>query len=328
MTISVVVAVHNRSRIVGETLASLLAQSRPPDELIVVDDASTDGTPEAVERFGGDVTLVRLRENRGPGGARNAGLAKATCDYIQFFDSDDLASPDLLASKHAAALANSADICYGPWFPVWLEGGICRHDGFVRQSKPVDGNPLERFLEGWVLLVQNCLIRRRLLVDVGGYPETMRTGEDMLLLFRMLQRAPRLVHTSKSLLFLRQHPQTQISTAPEGAALRALDELRLTETVLNEISPETAREHSSALGHWRSRHMRAVQNANGLAASSQSAWGDQIRFKRRALIERVQLAISARVIGHRIQRVYQPQAISSANLDAIRQLGYQPLLNS
>jgi len=329
MTISLVIAVHNRRHLIGETLRSLLNQSRPPDQVIVVDDASSDGTPEIVESFGAGVTLIRLPTNRGPGGARNAGLALATGEFVQFFDSDDIASHDFLASKLAALLADNADICYGPWLPVWLENGICRHDGFVRQSRPVNGDPLERFLEGWVLLIQNCLIRRHLLTEVGGYPENMRTGEDMLLLFRMLQKNPRLAHTSKPLLLLRQHPETQISTAPEGAALRALDELRLTDAVLCEISPETAQAQAKALAQWRGRHALAVRVAGGtVTAGSKLSRADRRRFEQRALTSRLKLAISARLAGHRIEKVYRPQKINSVYADAIRQLGYQPLLKS
>ncbi|MDF2116081.1 glycosyltransferase family A protein [Roseiarcaceae bacterium H3SJ34-1] len=329
MTISVVIAVHNRRHLIGETLRSLLDQSRPPDQVIVVDDASSDGTPEVVERFGADVTLIRLPTNRGPGGARNAGLAQATGEYVQFFDSDDIASRDFLASKLEVLLANNADICYGPWLPVWLENGMCRHDGFVRQARPVNGDPLEKFLESWVLFVQSCLISRRLLNEVGGYPENMRTGEDMLLVFRMLEKHPKLVHTSKPLLLMRQHPETQISTESAGAVRRAVDELVLTDTVLREISPETARVQSKALAHWRGRHAQAVKALNSdVIVTATPSRLDHFLSRKHALVTRCRLAISARLAGHRIHQFYQPQMLDSAYADAIRQLGYQPLLNS
>src|SRR5262249_20274314 len=170
----------NRRHLVQETISCLLRQTRRAEQLIVVDDASTDGTPEAVESFGSDVMLLRLQTNVGPGRARNVGLEHATGDLIQFFDSDDLASSDLLEAKFVAVTEQRADVAYGPWLPVWIANGLCRHDGFVRQSAPVPGDPIAAFLRGWVLFLPNCLIRRDLICAAGGYPTELRTGEDML----------------------------------------------------------------------------------------------------------------------------------------------------
>ena len=140
--ISVIIPAYNRASLIGETLRSLLNQTVPAKEIIVVDDGSTDGTAEkTLEAFenwkletgswknddGEQVsenskyniqnpTLKILRQaNAGPGAARNRGLAEATGEFIHFFDSDDIAAPNKHEVQLQALLETGADIAYGPW---------------------------------------------------------------------------------------------------------------------------------------------------------------------------------------------------------------------
>jgi glycosyltransferase involved in cell wall biosynthesis len=129
--ISVIIPAYNRAGLIGGTLRSLLNQTIPAKEIIVVDDGSTDGTAEAVEhefsifseQFSGNSksnipnpTFKILRQaNAGPGAARNRGLAEATGEFIHFFDSDDIAAPNKHEVQLKALLETGADIAYGPW---------------------------------------------------------------------------------------------------------------------------------------------------------------------------------------------------------------------
>src|SRR3954453_20399077 len=90
-TISCVVPVHNGERFLAETLESILRQSYPGYEVIVVDDGSTDGTPALVGEYAeANANQVRYfrQENSGPAAARNAGIRLAGGDYIGFLDAD------------------------------------------------------------------------------------------------------------------------------------------------------------------------------------------------------------------------------------------------
>ena len=101
--VSVVVPVYNRRALIEETLRSALAQQWPSVEVIVVDDGSTDGSADHVERvFGDRVRLIRLEQNVGRSAARNAGCAAARGEFIAFLDSDDLWDPGKLAQQMPA----------------------------------------------------------------------------------------------------------------------------------------------------------------------------------------------------------------------------------
>lgn len=103
-TISVIVPTFNRSALLRATLSSILAQTRPADEVIVVDDESTDDTAEVVASFGSAVTFLR-QPNSGPLIARNLGLRTARGRLVAFCDSDDLWDPGFLAAMaHAFTL--------------------------------------------------------------------------------------------------------------------------------------------------------------------------------------------------------------------------------
>jgi glycosyltransferase involved in cell wall biosynthesis len=330
ITVSVICPVHNRRHLIGDTLKSLMAQTRAPDEIIVVDDASTDGTADFVRAFAPGVQVIALRDNQGPGAARNAGLRQATGSHVIFFDSDDLATDDYIAARVECAEATGADIVYGPWTPVWIEKGRCEHDGYVRQVRAVPRPPRSAFLGGWVLFIPNCLIRLSLLRAVGGYPDAIRTGEDMLLVWRLLTHGDKVLHMPRSLLLVRQHPEGQISAASDGGRMRARDELILTETVANELRDGP---HAASIGwidriRWRARRAAAHARAQALDIESETVAQPAAIERSAAWIaywhRRVGLALSRIRLGIAIDGDYAPAPITPAQIEQIRRLGLAP----
>ncbi len=98
MNISVVIPSYNRLAMLREAVASVQAQTVKPLEVLIVDDGSSDGTPEAVATFTGPVPVRCIRQaNAGPSAARNRGIREAAGEWIAFLDSDDLWVPDKLA---------------------------------------------------------------------------------------------------------------------------------------------------------------------------------------------------------------------------------------
>jgi glycosyltransferase involved in cell wall biosynthesis len=98
--LSVVIPTWNRAGLVGEAVESALGQEGGDLEVIVIDDGSTDGTVELIERrFGKSVKLLRMATRSGVGAARNEGVLQATGDLLSFLDSDDLWLPGKLKAE-------------------------------------------------------------------------------------------------------------------------------------------------------------------------------------------------------------------------------------
>lgn len=107
MDLSVVVPTYNQAAVLSDCLSALAEQSLRAEqyEVIVVDDASTDGTPAAVQRFAGgpmDLRLTRLETNRGRSAARNAGIRASRGEIVVFLDSDVVVGPEFLKIHLAA----------------------------------------------------------------------------------------------------------------------------------------------------------------------------------------------------------------------------------
>jgi len=105
--VSVVIPSYNRAHVIAETLKSVLAQTYPRVEIIVVDDGSKDATEQAVAPFRDRITYLR-QDNQGLAAARNTGLARSSGEYVAWLDSDDLWNPDKLAIQ-VAILEQRAD---------------------------------------------------------------------------------------------------------------------------------------------------------------------------------------------------------------------------
>ena len=201
MRISTVIPAYNRADLIGETLRSVLEQDRPPDEVIVVDDGSTDDTADVTAAFGKAVTLIR-QANAGAGSARNAGFAASTGDIVHFMDSDDLVLANFYEAAEAA-FARGNDMTYGPWLKTRIEARQLIPEPFVIQQGPVvSSRSLDTLVLSldWMTVLQPCLFRRDLVERVGPYRTDLAPSEDMELLYRITAAATAPVHVASSLL--------------------------------------------------------------------------------------------------------------------------------
>ena len=246
-SISVIIPCYNRAALVGETLQNLLGQSLPPHEIIVVDDGSTDGSAEVVAAFGGKVRLIR-QANAGPGAARNAGFEASTGRFIQFFDSDDLASRNKLAIQAAALERNpDADFAYAPWVRAKIDGQRLTFDGPVMQAGPLpDWKPmLEWQMGAWCLVFQNCLFRREAIERAGRFRTDLMPTEDSEFLVRILLAGARSVFTGECLVFYRVHNHHQITSSGLSSRRRSEDMSRYIEVVGEDVAARLAGMHPS-----------------------------------------------------------------------------------
>ena len=102
--VSIIIPVYNAQKYLEETLQSVLAQTFQDFEIILIDDGSTDGTPEIIEKYS-DRTICLKNDHRGPASSRNLGLEAARGSLIAFLDADDLWLPTKLEKQVAIMLA-------------------------------------------------------------------------------------------------------------------------------------------------------------------------------------------------------------------------------
>ncbi len=98
-TVSAIIPIYNRSRCIARAIQSVLAQSDPVDEIIVVDDCSDDGLDAVLDQFKNQIRTIRHTKNLGVSVSRNRGIQEATAEYVAFLDSDDLWQLDKISQQ-------------------------------------------------------------------------------------------------------------------------------------------------------------------------------------------------------------------------------------
>jgi glycosyltransferase involved in cell wall biosynthesis len=210
-TISVVVPAYNEGRWIAEALESVLGQTSPPDEVIVVDDGSTDGTATEVERFGDAIRLVR-QANAGCAAAFNRGFALAAGTFVALCPADDVWEKEKLEWQRAV-LAERPD--------VDVVFGRARHFGLSDDEYPhpraagvQDRDELLRtmFVRN-VIPDPSAVVRRSLHERLGGYRHVV--GEDYEFWLRALAAGAVFFYDPRLAVRLRVHGGNLSSRALE-----------------------------------------------------------------------------------------------------------------
>ncbi|MEM1369887.1 MAG: glycosyltransferase family A protein [Cyanobacteria bacterium P01_H01_bin.15] len=223
-TISVIIPAYNRQEVIRSTLNSLLDQTYPAKEIIVVDDGSKDDTAEVARSFGSLVTVVR-QENAGPAAARNTGFRASTGEFIHYFDSDDIASSTKHEVQLGALQMSNADIAYSPWIKGIISDGIFTSGGIELQARgiPKHEELLRALLTHWSIVPQACLFRRSIIDRVNGFPEDLFCGEDQMMFLRCLIAGAKVVHTPDAHLLYRTNNAGKITDPTKGKALQVTE---------------------------------------------------------------------------------------------------------
>jgi glycosyltransferase involved in cell wall biosynthesis len=179
--ISVVIPVFNGETYLGRAITSALCQTHPPQEIIVVDDGSTDGTSDIAVSYGGLVRLIR-QSNQGVACARNHGVAAATGDWIAFLDHDDEFLPDKLRRQALLARHGTLDVIYSGYRVLRADGSTDVRLAF----QPQDLWPALRYRSP--IVPSTALIRKNALLEVGGFDIRFRRCQDWHLWIRLVRR--------------------------------------------------------------------------------------------------------------------------------------------
>jgi glycosyltransferase involved in cell wall biosynthesis len=183
-TVAVIIPTFNHARFLFEAISSVLQQTHQADEIIVVDDGSTDDPGAVVAQFP-QVRLIR-QDNRGLSAARNTGLRSCTTSHVVFLDADDRLLPVAIEAG-LTCIANRPDCAfvYGGYRRISEDGRPITADIF----NPIEGDAhlalLRRNLIGPPITV---LFRRDCLLAVNGFDETLRRCEDYDIYLRITGR--------------------------------------------------------------------------------------------------------------------------------------------
>ncbi len=216
--ISVIVPVYNTETYLVRCLDSLTAQTYPNLEILLVDDASTDGSRTICEAYAAKdarLKLFHFPKNRGPSAARNEGIRRAKGELLSFVDADDHAEPDLLMKLYTALSEHKADV------------SICGADGIQIKDGAADtfsgkeavrclarGTPFN--LVPWGKLYRADLVRS------CPFDEHIFYSEDLLFLYQVFRRAKRVCYFPEPLYHYVNREDSQVHSGVSDRKCTAL----------------------------------------------------------------------------------------------------------
>lgn len=237
LVVSIIITVYNGAEYLQECLDSIFAQTLKNIEIICVDDASTDNTPQILKAYENKMTIITNTENCMAGESRNRGFQKATGEYVIFLDADDVYEPDMLQKAYDKATSCGADICifkedlfsgsiesrtdYAYAESVMKELG--RRDFFSPKEL---ADTLFGLWNGWAW---DKLFRREFILETGLKFQRLRSSEDGFFVHAALASAARISLLNEVLVHHRMGNRNSVSNTRDQAwesCLLYLKELR------------------------------------------------------------------------------------------------------
>ena len=195
-SVSVVIPAYNVAKYIGRAIESVLSQTLPVDEVIVVDDGSTDSTVEIASDFGDKITLIQ-QSNAGVSSARNAGIKASRSKWVAFLDADDYWLPEK-NQKQVENLKLHPDL-------RWCAANYYRLDGVSQTvaEMPGDIDMLDNYMLSYPKRVQGhtdtMLIQKDLLLEAGLFDESLSRSNDIDMWFRISFLEPKLGYVPEPL---------------------------------------------------------------------------------------------------------------------------------
>ncbi|MCX5951912.1 MAG: glycosyltransferase family A protein [Cyanobacteria bacterium] len=342
MSLSVIVPAFNREGLIAPTLLSLLRQTLPADEIIVVDDGSCDGTEKAAwaafhrwesTRVKSDMVTefkVIRQENAGPAAARNRGFAESKGEFIHFFDSDDIAVSNKQEFQMRALQDTGADIAIGPWQKGFFEdGNFLPFQHALQQLGIPNCSLVEAILTNWSLVPHCCLFRREIVERAGGFPEDCYGTEDTFFFLSCLLSGAKCIHSPGTLLMYRLGNE-KISCASDGGD-RHLVEWAKVLIKMHDICLAKGLDPMRWFG-FRARcwsvmreldkrgllHLAPVERLQKVAKGS-----PEIDYAVHGLMTRCFTGLKQRVVGNRASHPFRAGPLTRMQIAFIEEAGYR-----
>ncbi len=212
--VTIIIPCYNQGKFLGESIDSALKQTYPHVQVIVVDDGSTDTTPEVARSYGDRIRLIR-KENEGRAVARNTGILEAEGDWLLFLDSDDYLRLDAV-EKHIEALSArpSGVVFHSGWQSVDISGKVFNEDN----PQPLDTDPFHGLIAGLCPHVGAVMVQRSVFATAGIFDERVVPQEDWDMWLRLAAAGCEFVSVRGSLSTYRRHPgSTTLSSSARMA---------------------------------------------------------------------------------------------------------------
>src|SRR5215210_1968241 len=194
--ITVVIPTYNRVDLLGEAIDSALAQDWPEFEVVVVDDGSTDETPQLLSAYGDRVRVIR-QENAGESNARNAGILAARHELVALLDSDNRWLPGKLRRQMVLFSTNPAPEFTFTGYTTF--GDVLRHDVILDGWQDTQEGALEQLLAGCRVNFSTVVATKKTLTSAGLFDESLRCAQDYDLWLRVAVGGHRFAYLPEAL---------------------------------------------------------------------------------------------------------------------------------
>jgi glycosyltransferase involved in cell wall biosynthesis len=243
---SVVIPAYNAGPTIARALDSVLAQTCPAHEIIVVDDGSSDNTQQVVATYGDQIVYLQ-QTNAGPSTARNRGVEVATGEWIAFLDADDWYYPNRLRA-HAEMIANDAglDFLVASFDYRDLDGKVIGRsieqtrlgrkllqESAVTSHLVIEGEAIGEFIAQQFSDTRCLSLPRKTFLNLSGFPADLRICEDLVFLIRLCIGSRRVGIVSSSLAVYLVHEQGLIRSNRLRAQLETVRALHTLEVEMS-----------------------------------------------------------------------------------------------
>lgn len=255
-SVSILIPCFNAGRYLAATLDSALAQTLPADEIIVVDDGSTDNSREIAANYAPRVTLL-TNPGKGASAARNHATRSSRGEFLQYLDADDLLEPGALAAR-VHMLAEGCDIVISDWRRLHEKDGAWLPGPVIESGRLPDASSAPKDLDvfrGFWAPPAAILYRRELCERIGGWRENLPVIQDARFLLDGAYAGARFGHAPGVGALYRQHAHGSLSTQSQARFWR--------DVLVNALEVETRWELD---GRLDDAHRDALARCYGLGA--------------------------------------------------------------
>lgn len=239
MKISVIIPTFNRKYVLHRAIESVANQTRPPIEIIVVDDGSTDGTKDWLANSFPSVKYI-YQDNKGVSSARNRGIEVSKGSWVSFLDSDDEWMPTKLEEQESYIIENP-EIKFCHTNEIWIRNGVRVNQ--MKKHQKYGGDIFEKCLDICRISPSSVLIKKDVLDKIGLFDESLKVCEDYDMWLRWASRFSVLFLDRQLIIKYGGHSDqlSRVNSGIERYRIKSLENL-LNSHILSEVQSRHARD--------------------------------------------------------------------------------------